>query len=206
MAAPVSGPDNRVSRSIPSTTRKGNMRFPISRTVMLVTLVLLALCGRPAAAQQATVDGRVVDSASHQPLISAEVLIAGTTIRALTDREGRFHIANVLPGSVTLRAKFIGYRVALQSITATAGHATTVELQLAAAPVGLEAVVVTATGNAMQREQGNAVHTVDPADIISKGAPTSLADALSGRAPGLLIQNSGGTSGTETRVRIRGSN
>jgi len=30
-------------------------------------------------AQQATVDGRVVDSASHQPLISAEVVIAGTT-------------------------------------------------------------------------------------------------------------------------------
>ena len=183
------------------------MRFAISRTLLPVTpVLLLALCARPAAAQQASVDGRVVDSASHQPLISAEVLIAGTTIRAVTDREGRFHIANVPPGSVTLRAKFIGYRVALQTITATAGQATTVELQLAAAPVGLEAVVVTATGNAMQREQGNAVHTVDPADVISKGAPTSLADALSGRAPGLLIQNSGGTSGTGTRVRIRGSN
>ncbi len=136
------------------------MRFAISRTLLPVTpVLLLALCARPAAAQQATVDGRVVDSASHQPLISAEVLIAGTTIRAVTDREGRFHIANVPPGSVTLRAKFIGYRVAVQSITATAGQATTVELQLAAAPVGLEAVVVTATGNAMQREQGNAVHT-----------------------------------------------
>ena len=33
--------------------------------------------------------------------------------------------------------------MALQSITATAGQATTVELQLAAAPVGLEAVAAT---------------------------------------------------------------
>ena len=183
------------------------MRFAITRTALgVATAVLLALCGRRAAAQQATVDGRVVDSASHQPLISAEVVVAGTTIRALTDREGRFHITNAPAGSITLRAKFIGYKVGVRTVTANAGQPTEVELLLVPAPVGLEAVVVTATGQEMLREQGNAVHTVDPADIISKGAPTSLADALSARTPGLLIQNSGGTTGTGTRVRIRGSN
>ena len=183
------------------------MRFAITRTALgVATALLLALCGRRAAAQQATVDGRVVDSASHQPLISAEVVVAGTTIRALTDREGRFHIANAPAGSITLRAKFIGYKVGVRTVTASAGQPTEVELLLVPAPVGLEAVVVTATGQEMLREQGNAVHTVDPADIISKGAPTSLADALSARTPGLLIQNSGGTTGTGTRVRIRGSN
>ena len=183
------------------------MRFATSRTFLpLAPALLLALCAWPAAAQQATIEGRVVDSTSRQPLISAEVLVVGTTIRALSDREGRFRITNAPAGAVTLRAKFIGYRVGVQSITATVGQTANVDFPLVAAPVGLEAVVVTATGNALQREQGNAVHSVDPTDIISKGAPTSLADALSGRAPGLLIQNSGGTTGSGTRVRIRGSN
>src|SRR6266550_1617633 len=183
------------------------MRFATSRTFLpLAPALLLALCAWPAAAQQATIEGRVVDSTSRQPLISAEVLVVGTTIRALSDREGRFRIANAPGGAVTLRAKFIGYRVAVQRVTTIPGETATVDFPLVAAPVGLEAVVVTATGNALQREQGNAVHSVDPTDIISKGAPTTLADALSGRAPGLLIQNSGGTTGSGTRVRIRGSN
>ncbi len=183
------------------------MRFAITRTVLgVATALLLALCGRRAAAQQAKVDGRVVDSASHQPLISAEVVVAGTTIRALTDREGRFHIANAPAGSITLRAKFIGYKVGARTVTASAGQPTEVELLLVPAPVGLEAVVVTATGDQAVREQGTVAHNVDLSDRTAKAAVSNLSDALNSTVPGVLVQSSGGTTGTGTRVRIRGSN
>src|SRR5258705_12287720 len=72
--------------------------------------------------------------------------------------------------------------------------------------VGLEAVVVTATGDQAVREQGTAAHNVDLRDRTSQAAVSNLADALNSTVPGVVVQSSGGTTGSGTRVRIRGSN
>jgi len=64
--------------------------------------------------------------------------------------------------------------------------------------------VVTATGQEMQRQQPNAIHRADAADIASKAAPTDMADLLNAKIPGVTVQDAGGTTGS-TRIRIRGS-
>jgi TonB-linked SusC/RagA family outer membrane protein len=67
-------------------------------------------------------------------------------------------------------------------------------------------VVNPVTGQAEERrELGTNVANISASDIAN--APiTKPADVLTGRAPGVNVQTSGGTSGTSQRIRIRGAN
>ena len=85
------------------------MRFAITRPILPLTALLLALCSRPAAAQQGEVTGRVTDKTSGTALATAQVSVVGTTIRALTGQDGRYRLVNVPPGTATLRVSYIGY-------------------------------------------------------------------------------------------------
>src|SRR5205807_2658694 len=57
----------------------------------------------------------------------------------------------------------------------------------------------------MRRELGHSVATIDAAKTVEEAAPTNLADLLNARAPGVQVLPSGGTTGTGSRIRIRGS-
>jgi TonB-linked SusC/RagA family outer membrane protein len=181
-------------------------RVNIRQRVGALALVGLLVGAGSALAQQTAVSGRVTDSTSRQPIVAAQVFVGGTTLRTLTDQQGRFHFDNVPPGAVTVRVAFIGYKAQVKTVTAQPGAPATVDFALLFAPIGLDAVVVTATGPQMQREQGNAIHTVDAAAVVSKAPVTNMADMLNSRAPGMVVQEAGGTTGSGTRTRIRGSN
>ena len=185
------------------------MRFTMRNTRLgaLLAAALLVLA-RTGLAQQATgtIDGRVTDKSTGQPLASVQVTITPTTRGGLTDREGRYRIENVPAGSVEIRARFIGYAIGLQTITVTAGQTTTADFVLSANPIGLEAVVVTASGAEQRaRELGNAVSRIDAVKTTEEAAPTNLSDLLNARAPNVEVLPSGGTTGTGSRIRIRGS-
>jgi TonB-linked SusC/RagA family outer membrane protein len=174
----------------------------------LLAAALLATLAGPGLAQQATgtVAGRVTDKGTGQPLASVQVTISPTTRGALTDRDGRYRIENVPTGTVEIRARFIGYAIGVQTITLTAGQEATADFSLTANPVGLEAVVVTASGAEQRaRELGNTVTRIDAAKTTEETTPTTLSDLLNARAPNVVVMPSGGTTGTGSRVRIRGS-
>ena len=181
------------------------MRFAITRPFLPVA-ALLAFCARPAAAQQGEVMGRVTDKTSGQALATAQVSVVGTTIRALTGQDGRYRMVNVPAGPATLRVSYIGYATTTQQVTVPASGSAQADFAIAQAAVGLEAIVVTATGDQAVREQGTAAHNVDLRDRTSQAAVSNLSDALNSTVPGVVVQSSGGTTGTGTRVRIRGSN
>ena len=181
-------------------------RVSIRQKVGALALVALLAGAGTALAQQATVTGRVTDSTSHQPVVQAKVFVGGTTQRTLTDQQGRFRLDNVAPGQVSIRVEYIGYKPTTKTVTAQAGETATVDFALLFAPIGLDAVVVTATGQEMQRQQPNAIHRADAADIAAKAAPTDMSDLLNARIPGVTVQDAGGTTGSGTRIRIRGSN
>ena len=183
------------------------MRFTISSALLRVTpVLLLALWARPAAAQQGEVTGRVTDKATGQPLATAQVSIVGTTIRAITGQDGRYRVVNVPAGPATVRVSYIGYAATTQQVTVPAGGSAEASFAIAQAAVGLEAVVVTATGDQAVREQGTVSHNIDLSSRTSQAVTSNLSDALNSTVPGVVVQASGGTSGTGTRVRIRGSN
>ncbi len=183
------------------------MRLTIGRPAFAVALALGALLFAPRlSAQQGEVTGRVTDKTSGQGLAGAQVSIVGTTIRALTGQDGRYRVVNVPPGQATVRVAFIGYGTATQPVTVPPSGSAELNVAISQVAVGLEAIVVTATGDEAVREQGTAAHNIDLRDRTTKAPTTNLSDALNSTVPGVVVQSSGGTTGTGTRIRIRGSN
>src|SRR5439155_2069813 len=103
-----------------------------SATVRHPRIVAIALlCGvTPVLAQQASIAGQVTDSASRHPLVSAQVFVGGTTLRALTDGTGRFRFDNAPLGAVTLRVLLIGYKQMTRVVTVAAGEVATADFAL----------------------------------------------------------------------------
>ena len=168
--------------------------------------VAAGFAAAPVQAQQGTVAGQVTDKSNQQPVAGAAVLMVGTSLQARTSREGRYSITNVPPGTYQVQARFIGYATATQPATVTAGQSATLDFALTPAAVPLDVVVVSATGaEQLKRELGNNVGTIDAAKLTQEAAPVSAADLLNSRVPGVEVMQSGGTTGTGSRIRIRGA-
>jgi TonB-linked SusC/RagA family outer membrane protein len=171
-----------------------------------LTLGVLALPISANAQERGTVTGRVVDAQTQQPLSEVQVVVAGTNSGSLTNAQGIYRIETVEPGRVELRASRIGYRRGVQQVTVGAGAVATANFSLEQSAVELEAIVVTATGQLQaKRELGNSVGTINVEQNVPKGAVTSASQVLQARSPGVSVLQASGTSGSGSRIRIRGS-
>ncbi len=174
-----------------------------SATAILLLAVVVA---EPVQAQQGTVAGQVTDKSNQQPVPGASVLIVGTSLQGRTSREGRYTVTNLPPGRYNVQVRLIGYATATQPVTVASGQTATVDFILTPAAVPLDAVIVSATGaEQLKRELGNTVGTIDAAKITQDAAPSNASDLLNSRIPGVEVMQSGGTTGTGSRIRIRGA-
>src|SRR5438046_1028410 len=192
------------------TTPMNNVRISTMRTTrasrLLGATVFTLLCALvPAVVRAQTVSGRVAD-ATGKAVAGAQVGVAGTSIRATADAEGRYRLTVSAPGAIALRVTAIGYTPQSKALTVAAGQTVTVDFPLTAAPVGPAAVIVAATGQLQKaREIPNDVTQVASGDV-EKAPVTNFADLLNARAAGVTVMPSSGTTGGGARVRIRGSN
>ncbi|MEX2462989.1 MAG: TonB-dependent receptor, partial [Balneolaceae bacterium] len=82
----------------------------ISIQQILLTLLLFVVFNFFSVPTQAqTVEGRVIDASTQEPLEGATILEAGTTNGTATDRDGTFRL-NLISESYELTITFIGYR------------------------------------------------------------------------------------------------
>ena len=154
------------------------------------------------ASRIATISGVVVDGATGQPLAGARVFVSGTDHRTATDANGRFVLTGVPEGSLSLRVTMLGYKPQEQTVRS---GSTDTRIALARAALGLEGVVVTASGTQRIREVGSDIVRVR-ADSVAESSPaTNISELLSARAPGVYIKTASGSSAGGTRIRIRGS-
>ena len=184
------------------------MRFTRSSVALGAALfaALLAVLPGSAQAQQGAVAGLVADKSTGQALAGAVVTVSPSNRGAVTDQNGHYRIENVSPGPVEIRVRFIGYSIGVLTVMVAAGETATADFGLTPNPIGLEAVVVTATGAEQRvRELGNTVATINAAKATEIAPITNMADLLNGRAPGVQVITSGGTTGSGTRIRIRGA-
>ncbi|MEX2283872.1 MAG: SusC/RagA family TonB-linked outer membrane protein [Gemmatimonadota bacterium] len=178
----------------------------MKRIRFLLFVWLIGLTPAAAFAQQrGTITGRVVNRETTQPLVGAQVAVAGTTMGSVTNQDGRFVIAQVSPGDRELRVTLLGYKGTSQPVTVTAGGTATVNFELTETAVEIEGIIVNATGQEQrQREIGNSVANITTANIELAPVQT-LTNLIQGRAAGVVIQPTSGTTGTGSRIRIRGN-
>jgi TonB-linked SusC/RagA family outer membrane protein len=174
----------------------------------LLAGALLFVAASPALAQTAvgTVTGTVTDRQTNRPIEGVQVRVVGSPRGTQTDQTGQFRLTNVGTGTVSLVVQRIGYGASTRSVSVTTGGTTTANFTLAIAATSLEQIVITATGQSeRRRENGAATATIDSASL-TKSAISTFSDALSSRAPGVVVQTAAGETGAGSRIRIRGSN
>ena len=169
-------------------------------------LALSIAATTPLAAQATgTIVGRVIDGDNGQPVAAAQVTIAGTQLGRSTGDDGRFTLANVRSGALTITVRRIGYQLQSRPITLAGSATVTVDFTLVKSSVSLVGVVVTATGEERKKEVGNAVTTVSSTDF-ERGAVANTQQILQGRSTGVTIQANGGGPGAGGNIRLRGVN
>lgn len=171
--------------------------------------LLLAVFGAAASPlhsqQTGTIRGKVVAAGTRLPVADVQVRVEGTRSGTVSAADGNYVIPGVAAGPVTIVALRIGFQRSTQSGQLSRGGTLTLDVTLEPVALSLEQVVVTATGDARRREVGNVISTVSTADV-EPTAIKNVSELLAGRAAGVQVLQSSGTSGMGSRIRIRGSN
>jgi TonB-linked SusC/RagA family outer membrane protein len=162
----------------------------------------------PAAAwaQAGSVTGRVTDEAGTLPLVGARVQILGTALSGQTLQDGRYTIANVPAGTHEVRVVAVGYSAGKRTVTVAAGERATADFALTAVVFSLEEIVITATGEQRKLELGHAITSVRADSLVMYSPISNVSNLLQGKAAGVAVLPSSGTTGTGTKIRIRGAN
>jgi iron complex outermembrane receptor protein len=157
----------------------------------------------PLSAQEATgsIRGRVIDNATQLPLAGAAVTVGSRS--ALTQANGDYLVTLVPVGTVTLRARFLGYTPMTQSVTVAAGETAVAEFALTAQAVGLSEVVVIGYGEQTAGNITGAVTQVS-SDQFNTGRIVSPQQLIQGKVPGVQVVDNNEPGGGLT-VRIRGN-
>ncbi len=176
---------------------------------LLVGLALHVLPVSPLSyleAQQAgSISGTVIDAASLRPIADARVSVAGTSLLAFSDGQGRYALSDVPVGEIEVRLERIGYAPAARTLLVATGQSVTADFNLLVSAVAMDALVVTATGLQRRRELGNAAASIQVDDELERAAPATLTGLLQGRAAGVQVLQSSGTVGTSSTIKIRGN-
>jgi len=168
----------------------------MKKRVMLILSCLLLSIGF-ITAQTTRVTGVVVDN-TGEPVISASVVVKGTTVGVSTDLDGKFSIS-VPDGKNTLVFTLIGMK------TTEARVAQDMRVVMENDEHVLGDVVVTALGITRDKKTlGYSVSTMKGDDIANSKVVNPVS-ALQGRVSGVDVSGSGSPGGTQN-VTIRGFN
>lgn len=158
--------------------------------------LLLALTMQFSFAQEKTVSGVVSDETG--PLPGANIVVKGTKKGVQTDVDGKYTI-QAKAGDV-LVFSFIG----LADASATVGASNTVNMVMKSGAQELGEVVVTSQGIKKEKKALGYAQTTIKAEEFAAKPSTDVARALTGKAPGVNIQQTSGLSGSGTNIIIRG--
>ncbi|SMC64257.1 SusC/RagA family TonB-linked outer membrane protein [Cellulophaga tyrosinoxydans] len=148
-------------------------------------------------AQEKTISGTVTDQ-DGLPLPGVNIVAVGTTNGTQTDFDGNYSIQAKV--GTTLSFSYVGQK----EVKKVVGAGSTINVQMIEDAQSLEEVVVTAQGIKKEKKAlGYAVSTISSDDIGSRPA-TDVARTLTGKAPGVNIQQTSGLSGSGTNIIIRG--
>ena len=152
------------------------------------------------AAADQTVNGRVTDGATGGGLPGVSVVVKGTSRGTTTDTDGNFRVTvpeQNVTNTLTLVFSFIGY--ATQEIVV--GTRNTVNVTMASDDKTLNEIVVVGYGTQNRRELTG---SVAPTTQTIKDQPvTNVVEGLTGRMPGVLIQQNTGAPGNAPSIKVR---
>src|SRR6218665_1827048 len=141
--------------------------------------------------------GKVTDE-NNLPMFGVNILEKGTANGVISDSNGEYTLT-VKDENAVLVFSFVGYI----SKEVTVGGQSKIDITLSPDNKQLEEVVVVGYGTQKKQSLTGAVATVS-LDKLTSRSLYRAEEALQGMAPGVLVQNNGGSPTSAPRVNIRG--
>ena len=161
------------------------------RSMMLSALLVVGM-----AAQARVISGTVKDQ-TGETIISASVVVKGTTIGTVTDFDGNYSL-EVPDDAKVLVFSYIGMKTQELNITGS-----TMNVVLSENSEVLEEVVVTGYGTTKKRDVVTSVASVG-AEQLKDIPVTSAAEALQGKLSGVSVTTTEGSPDADVKSRVRG--
>ena len=95
-----------------------------------------------------TINGKVIDKESKEPLVGATVTLRGSMSSTITNEKGNFTFTNVKGGKLTLIISYVGYSETIETITVAESGTSTISIALSYFTRPGNEVVVTASKRA----------------------------------------------------------
>jgi hypothetical protein len=180
---------SQITKNVPE---RGNRLMTQMKFLSLLIIIMFLTTHNNAFAQNTgSVFGKIVDAATGEELIGANILLEGTTIGAASDIEGNFKINNIPSGTYSLIASMIGYsKLTVTNLKIAAGENNKIDLALTSEAVETEEVLITA--EALKNSETSVLK-------IQKNS-ANIVDGFSGE----LIKKNNSSDGTDILKRMTG--
>ena len=167
------------------------LNFSVLRSMTMSALLLLGM-----AAEARVISGTVKDP-TGETIISASVVVKGTTIGTVTDFDGNYTL-DVPDDAKVLVFSYIGMQTQELNITGDV-----MNVVLSENSEVLEEVVVTGYGTTKKRDLVTAVSSVN-ADQLKDIPVATAAEALQGKLAGVSVVTTDGAPDADMKIRVRG--
>lgn len=167
------------------------LNFSVFRSMAMSALLLMGM------ATEARVISGTVKDPTGETIISASVVVKGTTIGTVTDFDGNYTL-DVPDDAKVLVFSYIGMQTQELNITGDV-----MNVVLSENSEVLEEVVVTGYGTTKKRDLVTAVSSVN-ADQLKDIPVASASEALQGKLAGVSVTTTEGSPDADVKIRVRG--
>ncbi len=173
---------------------------------LLTILFGLLIFGNAFSQKTGSIQGKLLDGSSGEPLYYANVYIEGTTLGTVSDDEGKYKLSNMSPGKKTVVFSYIGYFDKTIDVEVEAGKTTYIQdVLLEVSSIMGEEVVITGLLRGQAAAINQQVNSNTIVNVISKEKIRELPDQNAaeaiGRLSGISVVRDGGEG---TMVTMRG--
>jgi outer membrane receptor protein involved in Fe transport len=150
---------NQRSRNVKRTFINGSF-------AAVATAVALGFAAFSFSATTGKISGRVTDKENGNPLVGANVLLAGTSYGAVADVNGDYFIINLPPGPYSVRVSMLGYGpVVVEDVQVSTNATATINVKMNPQAIQGQAVTVRAEAISYKKDETSAVRHVSAAQI-----------------------------------------
>jgi len=165
------------------------------QTKMAMILFILLVTALPLwGGTTGKIAGTVIEAETGDPLPGANVMIAGTTLGAATDLDGRFSILHVPPGQYDVSVSVIGYtKNTVTDVRVRIDQTARVDFSLEMETLEGEAVTIVAERNIIKNDVATSVVavTTDQVKELPVSSVSSVVELQAGIEAGMRIRGAG---------------
>ena len=177
----------------------------MNKCYTIISILFFLIISSPQLFSQGTLSGKVIDSLSTEPLIGANIYIAGTSLGSSTNIEGNYKITGISAGTYTLKVSYVGYKSREYKIEVESGKAKYLNLVIVPDVIEGHEIVVTGQFAGQVAAINQQLTALTIMNVISEQKIQELPDNNAaesiGRLPGVALVRSGGEA---TQVSLRG--